>query len=299
MLEDTGHPGTGMSEEPDPIPTVSVVLPVRDGMPWIRDQLEALSRQDVDGPWEVVVVDNGSTDDTAAFVRSWSVDHPGVRLVDGADLPGAAAARNAGARAASGTVLAFCDADDVVATGWLTALRSALDRFDVVSGGADVWSLQGRRQRDRPALASVNPFGFLPHAGSRNMALRRTTFDAVGGFDPTFLTHEDVDLSWRLQLQGFTLGTAADAVVAVRYREGFAATFRQRFRYGRFAPALYARYRNAGMAWSPTEAVVSWAWIICSAPLLVSPRRRLWWAQNAGLRLGRLVGSIDQRVAFL
>ena len=297
-MEDTGHPGTGTSEDPGPQPAISVVLPVRNGMPWIRDQLDALSHQDVEGTWEVVVVDNGSTDDTVQFVESWMVGHESVQLVDGAALPGAAAARNAGAHAATGAILAFCDADDVVETDWLTAIASALDRFDVVSGVADVWSLQGRERGDRAPVTSINPFEFLPHAGSRNLAMRRSTFDAVDGFDPTFLTHEDVDLSWRLQLRGFTLGTADDAVVAGRYREGFAATFRQRFRYGRFAPALYARYRSAGMAWSPAEAVKSWAWIVCSAPLLVQESRRLWWAQNAGLRLGRLVGSIDQRVLF-
>ena len=101
-MEDTGHPGTGTSEDPGPQPAISVVLPVRNGMPWIRDQLDALSHQDVEGTWEVVVVDNGSTDDTVQFVESWMVGHESVQLVDGAALPGAAARTDAGESASIG-----------------------------------------------------------------------------------------------------------------------------------------------------------------------------------------------------
>ena len=97
----TQNPETAHDGPPDdasgPVLAVSVIIPVRNGLPWIGHQLDALSRQRAHGPWEVIVVDNGSTDGTAAFLESWSKQHDHVRVLDGADLPGASAARNAGA----------------------------------------------------------------------------------------------------------------------------------------------------------------------------------------------------------
>src|SRR5688500_9296124 len=97
----------------------SVVVPVRDGAATIGEQLAALAQQDFPGSWEVVVADNGSRDGTADVVRSFRDRLPGLRLVDASARPGASHARNAGAAAATGEVLAFCDADDVVDPGWL------------------------------------------------------------------------------------------------------------------------------------------------------------------------------------
>ena len=131
------------------------------------------------------------------------------------------------------------------------------------------------------------------------MAVRRPVFEEVGGFDQSFLAFEDVDLFWRLQLRGYALGPAEGAVVARRERSGFAATLRQRFGYGRFGPALYVRFRSSGMERDLSAALKAWAWLVLTSPLLVRPGRRTWWAQIAGLRAGRLVGSIERRVLFL
>ena len=100
---------------------ISVIIPVRNGMPVLEEQLRALQAQRCDEPWEVVIADNGSTDDSLAFARDWASCHPNVVVVDASGLAGTSAARNAGVEVSHGEYLAFCDADDVVLAGWLHA----------------------------------------------------------------------------------------------------------------------------------------------------------------------------------
>src|SRR4051794_31120 len=93
---------------------LTVVIPVRDGIATIDDQLRAVSRQTIPAQWELVVADNGSTDGTGEFVRQHSIaDAVATRVVDVSAVPGVNAARNGGTAAARGRWIAFCDADDV------------------------------------------------------------------------------------------------------------------------------------------------------------------------------------------
>src|SRR4051794_8949553 len=113
---------------------VSVVVPVRDGCSVLGDQLDAIGRQEYLGEWELVVADNGSSDSSASIARTWIAQNGIGRLVDASGRRGPGYARNAGARAARGDFLAFCDADDAVATGWLRALVAAGEAADLVTG---------------------------------------------------------------------------------------------------------------------------------------------------------------------
>src|ERR1700678_1621886 len=122
---------------------ISVVVPVRDGLPWMEEQLRALVEQESPQPWEIVVVDNGSTDQSLAVARRWAESEPRIRVVDAPGASGPGAARNVGVRAARGELLAFCDADDVVQTGWLSAFAEPLAGADVAGGVFDNWSLNG------------------------------------------------------------------------------------------------------------------------------------------------------------
>ncbi len=99
----------------------------------------------------MVVVDNGSTDKSRLAVQEWANGSQTIRLVDASMAKGAGATRNVGVEAARGELLAFCDADDVVQPGWLTAHVLALAEADASGGVVDFWSLNGRR-RARPAV---------------------------------------------------------------------------------------------------------------------------------------------------
>ena len=117
---------------------LSVVIAAYDAADTLGEQLDALVDQEWSGGWEIVVVDNASTDATPDLVRAVAVEHPRVRLVRAVDGRGPAYARNAGARAAAGVALAFCDADDVVAPGWVAAMGAALAEHEFVCGPVEL-----------------------------------------------------------------------------------------------------------------------------------------------------------------
>jgi glycosyltransferase involved in cell wall biosynthesis len=280
---------------------ISVIVPVRNGMPWLDEQLRALVDQECSEPWEVVVADNGSTDESRSVVRQWAARVHKIRLVDASIVKGPGAARNAGARAAHGELLAFCDADDVVQPGWLAGHVVALAGADFSGGVFDFWSLNARPAPSpltHAVPSAVSQFGFLPAVTSNNLALRRTAFEGVGGFAEDMMTGEDIDLSWRLQLAGHTCLMTTDSVVARRDRRGFWKVLGRFIAYGQCGPALYRRYRADGLRRDLTVAVKTWIWLVLMTPRLFQSGFRVRWASIAGWRIGRLLGSLRQRVFF-
>jgi len=291
---------------------ISVVLPVRNGLPWLDAQLAALAAQQCEEPWEVVVADNGSTDASQALAHSWEERCGAIRVVDASQRIGPSAARNDGIRSARGELLAFCDADDVVQPGWLHAFVEALADADVVAGTFDLSSLNGdagdvgdaapRDRKDRPddatSPAATSQLGFLPAGLAANLAVRRQAVEAVGGFDEGLFVGEDIDLCWRLQLEGFRFAIAPAAVVAKRERAGFGPLFRRAVAYGRCGPKLYRRYRSRGAHRDLAGAAKSWGWLVLSLPRLGRHHVRRMWVRAVGVRIGRLVGSVSERAFF-
>jgi GT2 family glycosyltransferase len=286
-----------VEQNKDKPPLISVVVPVRNGMPWLEHQLRALSAQDVPVEWEVVVADNGSDDGTRSCVERWSERDPRIHLVDASARRGAAAARNIGVRSAHGSLLAFCDADDVVRPDWVNSMWRALADADLVAGVFDFGALEGSPNA-LPVPAATRQLGFLPFALSANLAASREVFDAVHGFDEGLSPEEDVDLCWRLQLAGYRLAVATDAVVEKRERPTGMATFRAAWAYGRCGPRLYTRYRAEGMERDLRGAAKSWAWLAATLPLLVQRSRRRQWVRTFAVRSGRLAASAQLRVFF-
>jgi glycosyltransferase involved in cell wall biosynthesis len=276
---------------------ISVVIPIRNAMPWLEEQVNALVAQVCPEEWEVILADNGSTDGSLEFARRWSADHPQFRLINASERHGAPSARNIGVQEANGDLLAFCDADDVVLPGWLEACVAALRRADVVAGYFDFWSLNGAPQRS-PVPAAIRQLGFLPAGLGANLAVRRDAFDRVFGFNEEPLPGEDIDLCWRLQLQGFRFATAPHAVVAKRERSDFRLVMRQGYSYGRCGPMLFRRYRRAGAHRDLGGAIKAWGWVAYSLPRLRRPKARSEWARIVGMRVGRLRGSLEERVFF-
>jgi len=276
---------------------ISVIVPVRDGMPYIEEQIRALAAQRCTEPWEVVIADNGSSDGTLEFARDWSESHPNFLVVDASGLAGTSAARNAGVDVASGELLAFCDADDVVMAGWLQACVHALGGADLVAGRFDFWSLNSIPPAP-PVRAATRQLGFLPAGLGANLAVRKGPFLEVGGFDEQLVPGEDIDLCWRLQLRGFSYAEAAGAVVAKRARADFRDAFRQAYAYGKSGPLLHKRFRKAGARRDLQGALKAWVWLIVSVFRIGQRTRRIEWARGAGTRLGRLEASARLHVFF-
>ncbi len=232
-------------------PEVSVVIACRNAAATLGVQLSALSQQECPVPWNVVISDNGSTDQTVAIARGYADRLPGLTIVDSSARPGAGYARNIGSRMTQSRLLVFCDADDEVAPGWLAAMVAALEQDRFVAGRFDAAKLNNAgtlRSRSLQQSTSLqeSPFGpGLPHAGAGNLGVTREVFFSVDGFDPTVGCLEDTDLCWRIQLTGVPLVFCPDALMHVRLRSSLRSMWGQGAAYGSASALLEHRYPTA------------------------------------------------------
>lgn len=296
-------------------PSVAVIIAMRNAATTIDDQLEALVDQHYEGAWEVVVADNGSTDDSADRVRRWAERSPRVRLVDASQERGAHHARNVAIAASDSDLLLFCDADDVVRPGWIAAMVEALSRHDVVGGRvvidrinaepARTWSGPGPLSTTTETAALRRHRGGVDFAIGANCGTHRRVNEAIGGWRGDYAGCEDVDYSMRAQLAGFTIGAAPEAVIDYRVRADLRSLARNFFFYGRGAAGL-ARHEieaqrtiaaRAGRPGQPGPGAgegsrLIW-WVVRSTPAaLVSSRTRGMWVRTVAHAAGFLTGRI-------
>ena len=282
--------------------SLSVVVPCFNAEATLGEQLEALAVAGArwPGEWEVIVADNGSTDGSRRVAESFAGRLP-LRIVDAGGSAGPGHARNAGAAAAEGDLLLFCDADDRVDPGWIAALAAALDEHDLVASRYETALLNpGWAARRHPQETGLNPYTYppyLPHAGGGGLGVRREVHEEVGGFDPSLPALEDTDYCWRIQRSGHTMGWAGGAVVHVRLRHDLTGTFRQSYHYGRYNVFIYRKYRPLGMPrLSPWTGPARWAKLLLTGPKLLRRETRWDWVAQLGWRLGRLDGCLRYRV---
>lgn len=282
---------------------VSVIVPFLNARSPIEQQVRALLTQDYAGPWELVFADNGSTDGTADYLRGLPkpADGTTIRVVDAGGVAGAAHARNVGALHSRGDLLVFLDADDVADRSWLSGIVAAAENFDAVAG-----ELEGERLNSPEVLAwrpvssireSFERARFLPCAPGGNVAVRREAFYAIGGFDESYpIAGEEPDFAWRLQLAGFTLGYATDAVVSYRLRDSRRALLRRMHAFGIAEARTYAEFREYGLpGWTPVEVAMAALYVAARNPLLpqaITKLDRTRWACGVAFFAGRLRGTL-------
>ncbi len=285
---------------------VSVVVPMRNEEAHVAKQLSALACQTYAGPWEVVVVDNGSTDGSRQVVDAWRDRVPGLRVVDAPEARGLNYARNRGAEAARGDLLAFADADDEAVPEWLESLATAAATADLVGGALDGHALNGGMiarsvPRDGERRELPLAYGFLPYAPGGNCAVWTSLARGLRWNEEFLFGGSDVEFAWRAHLAGARLGFAPGAVMRRRLPTTLRALGSAYFGYGRAAPMVYRQFRSAGMTRPPSgEAARDWAWLLRHAPRAArNAEFRAKWLRLAAKRSGRAFGSLEQRVIYL
>jgi glycosyltransferase involved in cell wall biosynthesis len=281
----------------------SVILCVRDGAATIGAQLGALAAQECPCEWELLVVDNGSTDGTREIVAEWQAQIPNLRVVEALEKPGLGYARNVGAAAALGEVLAFCDADDVADRGWLAGLIAGAREADLVAGGLELELLNDPvtvKWRDWPMddlQAGPHALG-RPYAMGASFAVRRSAYESVGGCDEVFvICGDDVDLSWRIMRQGGSIVFRPDAVMHYQLRSDLRGMVRQRYRYGEIHALLRRKFTDAvpPPRWAERWPTYRSLMLYCWHPLADRERRGVWLG-TAGYCAGRIRGGVRYRV---
>ena len=217
-------------------PTVSVVIPVLDGALTIREQLDALERQSATAPWEVIIADNGSTDDTVQIVRGHSItQRVPVSVIDASATRGVNHARNCGVRAARADIIAICDADDRVDAGWVQAYADGLTECTMGMAAGPTTTDDINEPRFRLHNGHVRPFTFGPYVAGigANFGFQRHVWEQLGGFDESFIGgFDEIDFMIRAQKAGIPLMWLPDAVVHYRFATSMRAIWRRHLRRG-------------------------------------------------------------------
>ena len=284
---------------------ISVIIPVLNGEAHIGEQLAALASQTYRGRWELVVADNGCDDRTMTIVGAWQDRLPHVTIADATAKRGINRARNAGAAAARGDFLAFCDADDVVAAGWLEAMALAAPDAHLVGGRNEWESLNSSAviawRPSGPMTDLMRDHDFLRYAPGGNLGVWAAVAREAGWDERFEFGGSDQAFAWRVQLAGYRLAFAPDAVVQLRFKDSIRATARQFYRYGRSGAQIHRAFRDAGIPRSDNRAALGrWRQLTVQLPdLWASRERRGCWVRMAAFRLGRLVGSVRARALVL
>lgn len=207
----------------------SIIIPCYNSAETLDLQLESLSRQNECSPFEVIVVDNCSTDNSRHVAEGWK-DRINIRVVDAMEHAGVSYARNRGIAEALGEKLIFLDSDDVVTKEYVSHCQRSLDEvplvvcgFDPVDSGEFAQGLEhvlalvspGDLEYRSPLPSEVSPNWPLLPGGS--FAVRKDVMLTVGGFDLSMEPGaEDNDLAFRLVRAGYELKVQRSATIAYR-----------------------------------------------------------------------------------
>lgn len=224
-------------------PRISVVVCTYNGSRTIRECCEGLQRVQYPN-FEVIIVNDGSTDATAKIVSEFA-----YRVISTSNM-GLSHARNLGMQAATGEIVAYLDDDAIPDTHWLTYLAAAFARTQHVGiGGPNVTIKEDGWIAECIGNSPGNPTHILlsdevaEHIPGCNMAFRKSALEAIGGFDPQFrIAGDDVDVCWRLQQAGGTLGFSPAAMVWHHRRNAVRAYWKQQLNYGKAEALLELKW---------------------------------------------------------
>ncbi|HNX75631.1 MAG TPA: glycosyltransferase [Candidatus Rifleibacterium sp.] len=224
---------------------VSVIIPVYNAEATIGKTLHALLRQNkADFLLEIITVDDGSTDATPTILQGFQ----GIKVIRQMNA-GPASARNTGARAATGDILAFTDSDTIPHPEWLDELIQPFSTASIMAtAGTYTIANPGNRLAEviqKEITWRHARYGeFIEFGGTYNLAVRKELFERIGGFNETFrrASGEDNDFCYRILRQGHRIKYVPTAKVAHYHPEKFLKYLREQFRHGFWRAKLYMEH---------------------------------------------------------
>jgi glycosyltransferase involved in cell wall biosynthesis len=284
-----------------PLPRAAVIVAVYNGAATLRDCLESLLRLDYPAArWELIVVDNASTDATPAILA----DYAGRVQVYHEARRGPAAARNRGVRATRAEVVAFTDADCTVDPAWLRHLVAPLADPTVGVAGGRILSRRpcnrieafGEHIHDHArAMYEFRP----PYAITMNWASRREVLEAVGRFNEDLLRASDVDCAYRLVTAGWRLAYADAAVIYHRNERTPWGLVHEGYVHAVHAPRVRAIHRDLLARARTLSAAYLDATAVPAAVRWVDNQNRRWGSctpEDRTIRLSRRLAAMPDYV---
>jgi glycosyltransferase involved in cell wall biosynthesis len=276
----------------------TVVIPVYNAEETLAACLRGLKAQDFpQGLYEVIVVNDGSSDNSAAVAADFD-----VRLLE-QDNQGAPAARNLGLAKARGDWVAFTDADCIPSRSWLSSLVNAVEAlsgaafgaagrtvgYNSVHEAARFVDLMGGLDAERHLSHPTFPF-----APSGNVMYRRSVLEQIGGFDPRYYAYDACDLHARARrMNPGPFPYVGHAIVLHRHRPSWKAYWKQQRNYGRGLAQFMWQHR-VDVHWPLSRELAAWGTVAASGVRACWPGR----GDDAIRRRGTFLKALAQRVGF-
>jgi glycosyltransferase involved in cell wall biosynthesis len=229
---------------------ISVVVTVRNEEKRIGNLLDSLVVQD--GPFEVVITDAYSDDRTCDIVKEYGELYDNIHLYMKGGTRGVG--RNYAVKKAEGDVVAFVDGDCIANPFWLKEIRRSLEETgaDVVAGKTINLGYAPFAELDRVELTKS---GYDVTFPSCNLAYSRELFQSIRGFDPQFMTAEDIDLNYRAVSVGSSIIHNENAIIYAMARDTFMGFFKQAFWNGFGRKQLTLKHGNLWDRYSFREMI--------------------------------------------
>ncbi len=275
---------------------ISVIIPAFNAEETIDSCLGALLDQSVPREdYEIILVDDGSTDATASISQAYPV------MYHYQENRGPAAARNRGAELARGSIILFTDSDCVPDYCWIHEMVSPLINDPGLSGVKGAYKTRQRALTARFAqaefedrFAMLKKVPFIDMVDTYSAAFKKDVFIKAGGFDPSFpvANNEDTEFSYRLVSMGHLLVFNPKAFVYHTHPDTLKKYLKVKFWRGYWRLVVYARYPEKALKDSYTPAVIKAQTLIMLLILIMIPLTLLFLTSTLFYFISGLIGGL-------
>lgn len=280
------------------MPLASVIIPTLNSRELLQKQIISVLNQDTTPyEFEVIIADNGSTDGTEELVAYFAKSDYRIRYIDASSKKGVSFARNKGVSVSSGSLIVFCDADDVVQENWLKAyIDTFIDRPGQTYGG-QLSRYIGDQFVSKSGLNTT--LWELAFPSGANCAIDKSTFEKLGQFDESWeWGGEDANFFWNAQLQGVELIFVKDAWIFYQMRASIKSTVKQQFLYGLASSRLYAKFKESGMHSEKKIQILRTTVVNSIGVFHLNWQKRMFYLGRVAFQIGKIYGSYRYKVKY-